>query len=159
MQFTSYFILNREHFSECFDQSALLLAPKKPRYKFMGALLLFGFYIMITTNLSVAVGLFFIGLAFVEFFSFKYRKAWWLTRQMWSKNSGNKINLSIDENAIKIESLYQTETLSWDKIKNIVETPTGVMLNLENGSQSYLSKSCLNEQVIDFIKSKLRKHD
>lgn len=157
MQFTNYFILNREHFSECFDQSALLLPPKKPRYKFMGALLLFGFLIMITTNQSVAVGLFFIALAFVEFFSFKHRKAWWLTRQMWSKNSGNKINLSIDDNAIQIDSLYQTETLSWDKIKSVVETPKGVMLNLENGKQSYLSKSCLNDEVINFIKVKLKR--
>jgi len=155
MQFSSNFILDREHFSECYDQSALINPPKKMRYQFIGMLLLVGFLIMIFTEQPVAVGLFFIGLAFVEFFSFKYRRAWWLSRQMWSKNSGNKITLNIDDDAIEIVSLYQNQTFNWTAIKEINETPLGVILKLENGAQSYLSKSSLSDEVINFMNAKL----
>ena len=152
MQFSNEFILDRAHFSECYEQSSLINPPKKLRYNFIGALLLFGFLIMIFTDQSVAVGLFFIGLAFVEFFSFKYRKAWWLSRQMWSKNSGNTITLSIDDTEIKIVSLYQKQSFAWTDIKKIIETPKGLILKLENNAQSYLSKSCLDDTVINFMK-------
>ncbi|MCP4325710.1 MAG: YcxB family protein [Psychromonas sp.] len=156
MQFSNQFILDRAHFTECFEQSELIATPKKMRYKFIASLLIFGFLVLIMTDQSVAVGLFFIGLAFLEFFSFKYRKAWWLSRQMWSKNSGNKITLNIDNNGIRIDSLYQKNSLLWSDIKEVIETPEGLMLKLENGGQSYLSKSSLNNEVINFIKSKLQ---
>ena len=155
MQFSSDFFLDREHFSECYDQSALITPPKKMRFQFIGALILVGFLIMMFTNQSVAVGLFFIGLAFVEYFSVKYAKAWWLSRQMWSKNSGNKITLSIDDNAIEIVSLYQNQTFPWNTIKEIIETPQGLILKLENGGQSYLSKSSLNSEVIEFMNAQI----
>ncbi|GLS91947.1 hypothetical protein GCM10007916_30170 [Psychromonas marina] len=154
MQFSSEFILDREHFSECYDQSAIINPPKKIRYNFIGALLAFGFIIMMFTDQSVAVGLFFIALAFVEYFSWKYAKAWWLSRQMWSKNSGNRITLTIDDEAIKIVSLYQNQTFLWREIKAIHETPLGIILKLENNGQSYLSKSSLDNEVIEFIKAK-----
>jgi len=155
MQFSSEFTLDREHFSECYDQSALITPPKKIRYQFISALLLVGFLIMILTEQPVAVGLFFIGLAFVEFFSFKYRRAWWLSRQMWSKNSGNTITLSIDDSAIKITSLYQNQTFNWNEINALIDTPEGIILKLENNTQSYLSKSSLNDEVLSFMNTKI----
>jgi len=155
MQFSSDFTLDREHFSECYDQSALVNPPKKMRYPFIGALLLVGFLIMMFSSQPVAVGLFFIGLAFVEFFSVKYRKAWWLSRQMWSKNSGNRITLSIDASAIKITSLYQNQCFNWTDITSCKETPKGVILHLNSGAQSYLSKSSLNAEVLHFIQQQL----
>ena len=155
MQFSSNFTLDREHFAECYDQSALINPPKKIRYQFIGALLVVGFLIMMFTEQPVAVGLFFIGLAFVEFFSFKYRKAWWLSRQMWSKNSGNTITLNIDDTGITIVSLYQNQRFDWKDINELIETPLGVILKLENNAQSYLSKSSLNDQVLSFMKAKL----
>jgi len=156
MQFSNHYILDREYFSECFEQSALQHPPKKQRYKFIGALLAFGFSIMTFTDQSVAVGFFFIGLAFLEYFSFKYRKPWWLTRQMWSKNAGNKINLHIDEQGIRIESLYQTQLFQWQNINQAIETPDGLIFKIQTGEQSYLSKATLNDAVIEFIKSKIK---
>lgn len=152
MQFSSEFILDREHFSECYDQSALISPPKNIRYNFIAALLAFGFIIMMFTDQSVAVGLFFIGLAFVEFFSWKYAKAWWISRQMWSKNSGNRITLSIHDEGIKIVSLYQNQDFTWNEVNTIHETPLGIILKLENSGQSYLSKSALSDESIEFIK-------
>lgn len=158
MQFSTDFILDREHFSECYDQSALITPPKKIRYQFIGALLLVGFLMMMFTEQSVAVGLFFISLAFVEFFSFQYRKAWWLSRQMWSKNSGNKITLLMDDSAIKITSIYQNQHFNWDEIKELIETPKGIILMLNNNAQSYLSKSSLSDEMVNFMKLKLDQH-
>ncbi|PKF63366.1 hypothetical protein CW745_00480 [Psychromonas sp. psych-6C06] len=154
MQFSSEFILDRAHFSECYEQSSLINPPKKCRYHFIGALLIFGFIIMIATDQSVAVGLFFIGLAFVEFFSFKYRKAWWLSRQMWSKNSGNTITLTIDDEAIKIISLYQNQSIVWSEVSEVIDTPLGIILKLKNNNQSYLSKKSLSGEALNFIKTK-----
>lgn len=150
----SKFVLNREHFEECFDQSLLLGEKPSPRYKLMTFLLFAGGAIIIFGNQQKTVGLFIISLSFVEYFSFRYRRAWWLMRQMWSKNSHNTVTLTISEQGIKTESLYHNSELLWDEIENRVETPKGIMLLLKNGAKNYLSKSSLDEQAIALIRLK-----
>jgi len=155
MLFQSTFVLNREHFEECFDQSLLLGEKPRPRYKLMAFLLFAGGAIIFLDNQQKTLGLFILCLSFVEYFSFRYRRAWWLMRQMWSKNSHNTVTLTISEQGVKIESLYNNHELLWDEIKNRVETPKGIMLLLKNGAKNYLSKSSLNEQAIALIKLKV----
>lgn len=155
MFFQSKFVLNRKHFEECFDQSLLVGKQATPRYKFIAFLLCAGSAIIIFSNQQKTIGFFIVALAFVEYFSFRYRRAWWIMRQMWSKNSHNTINLTINEQGVKIESLYNNNELPWDEIENSVETPKGIMLILKNGAKNYLSKSTLNEQAIAFIKLKV----
>jgi hypothetical protein len=155
MLFQSKFVLNREHFEECFDQSLLLGGKTSPRYKLMAFLLVAGSAIIIFSDQQKTVGLFVISLSFVEYFSFRYRRAWWLMRQMWSKNSHNTITLTVSEQGVKIESLYNNNELLWDEIKHRVETPKGIMLFLKSGAKNYLSKSSLNKQAITFIKVKV----
>jgi len=155
MLFQSKFVLNREHFEECFDQSLLLGVKATPRYKLMAFLVFTGGAIILLGEQQKTLGLFIISLSFVEYFSFRYRRAWWLMRQMWSKNSHNTISLTISEQGVKIESLYNNNELLWDEIKNRVETPKGIMLILKNGAKNYLSKSSLNEQAIALIKLKV----
>ncbi|WP_019613112.1 YcxB family protein [Psychromonas ossibalaenae] len=152
MQFESEFTLNRQHFEECFDQSLPFTKNKNPRYKFMAALLLGGLLIVIFIQGQKTLGFFLMALAGLEYFSFRYKRTWWLTRQMWSKNSGNTIKLTIDEQGVKINSLYNNTQLQWSEVAKVDETPKGLMLTLENGALNYLSKAVLNEQVSDFIK-------
>ncbi|MGB5445635.1 MAG: YcxB family protein [Psychromonas sp.] len=154
MFFQSEFVLNRAHFEECFDQSALLGKKTTPRYKFMAFLVIAGCLILIYGTEQKTLGFFLIALSFVEYFSFRYRRAWWLMRQMWSRNSDNRITLTIDDLGVKIESLYNNSQLRWDEVKKAVETPKGIMLFLNNGSTNYLSKATLDEQVITYIKVK-----
>ncbi|PKH03538.1 hypothetical protein CXF72_05700 [Psychromonas sp. MB-3u-54] len=155
MLFQSKFVLNREHFEECFDQSLLLGGKPTPRYKLMAFLVFAGGAIILFSDQQKTVGLFIVSLSFVEYFSFRYRRAWWLMRQMWSKNSHNTITLTISEQSIKTESLYNNNELLWDEVKHEVETPKGLMLFLKDGAKNYLSKSSLNEQAIAFIKLKV----
>ena len=155
MLFQSEFVLNREHFAECFEQSELLKEKRIPRYKFMAALVLAGLLIVIFAEQEKTLGFFLFALAFLEYFSFRYRQAWWLTRQMWSRNSNNTVTLNIDDKGVKIESLYNNNQLLWSEIDKLIETPKGLMLALKNGGQSYLSKASLDAKCIDFIKSQL----
>lgn len=155
MQLETHFILNRDHYSECFDQSMLLKAPKKPRLVFMAGLVAAGFFFLFFTEVQGLLAWFFFCIAVLEFFSFKYRKAWWLTRQMLSKNSGNKITLIFDDNGIENKSVYINNQLAWQSIDSFYETEVGFMLNLHQGTQQYLSKSCLDEQLQTFIHQKL----
>ncbi|ABM02535.1 conserved hypothetical protein [Psychromonas ingrahamii 37] len=155
MLFQSEFVLNREHFEECFDQSLLLGGKATPKYKLMAFLVFAGSAIIVFADQQKTVGLFIISLSFVEYFSFRYRRAWWLMRQMWSKNSHNTITLTISERGVKTESLYNNNELLWNEIKHGVETPKGLMLYLKSGAKNYLSKSSLNKQAIAFIKLKV----
>lgn len=152
MLFQSEFVLNREHFAECFDQSELLKDKRTPRYKFMAGLVIVGVLVLVFAQQQKTLGFFLIALAFLEYFSFRYRRAWWLTRQMWSRNSNNTITLNIDDKGVKIESLYNNNQLLWSDVKQVIDTPEGLMLTLNNGGQNYLSKATLNEKCIEFIK-------
>ncbi|HEY5716381.1 MAG TPA: YcxB family protein [Psychromonas sp.] len=154
MFFQSKFVLSREHFEECFDQSSLLGKKNAPRYKLLVFLVVAGCLIIILTPQQKTVALFLIALSFVEYFSFRYRRAWWLMRQMWSRNSHNTVTLTINDQGVKIESLYNNNQLLWDEIKNRVETPKGILLFLKNGGKNYISKAALDEKAIAFIKLK-----
>ncbi len=154
MFFQSKFVLNREHFEECFDQSALLGEKTAPRYKFMAFLVIGGCLILVFAPLQKTLGFFLIALSFVEYFSFRYRRAWWLMRQMWSRNSHNTITLTINDQGVKTTSLYNNSELLWTEIKAMIETPKGIMLLLNNGKKNYLSKAALDKQAVAYIKSK-----
>ncbi|MEJ6123326.1 YcxB family protein [Vibrio sp. 2-Bac 85] len=155
MQFETHFILDRAHYGECFDQSMLLKGPQKPRLVFMAGLILAGLFFLFATEVQGLLAWFFFGIAVLEYFSFKYRRSWWLMRQMMSKNAGNKITLIFDEQGIENKSVYINNQLSWQSINSFCETDVGFMLNLEQGGQQYLSKSCLDAPIQDYIEKQL----
>lgn len=151
MPFETHFFLNRDHYAECWDQSQLLNGAKKPRIAFIIGAVLTGLFFLFFTNVQGLLAWFFFAIAVLEYVSFKYRRPWWLMRQMMSKNAGNKITLIFDEQGIENKSVYINTQLSWDSIKSFQETDTGFMLNLHQGGQQYLSKSCLDEQLQAYI--------
>lgn len=155
MHFETHFILNREHYAECFDQSILINGRQKPRLVFMAGLILTGLFFLFFTDVQGLLAWFFFGVAILEFFSFKYRRSWWLMRQMMSKNAGNKITLIFDDQGIENKSVYINSQLAWESIRSFHETEAGFLLNLSQGGQQYLSKSCLNEPLQTYLLSKL----
>ena len=155
MHFETHFILNREHYGECFDQSSLLKGPQKPRLAFIAGSILTGLFFLFFTNVQGLLAWFFFGIAVLEYFSFKYRRSWWLMRQMMSKNAGNKITLIFDELGIENKSVYINSQLAWQSIQSFQETETGFMLNLTQGGQQYLSKSCLDEPLQTYVVKQL----
>lgn len=160
MEFKNSFVLSKAHYSECFDESARLnesLTGKKasPRYPFMVILTLVGFFIITFIEHDKLFGFFFIGLAFLEFFSFKYKKSWWLTRQMWSKNSNNTISLLFDESAINIDSLNIKLKIKWNEIDHVDETALGYTLQLKDKKRHYVSKLTLLPEMDSLLQSKV----
>ena len=160
MEYRNSFVLNKAHFSECFDESARLnesLTGKKKglRYFFMSILTVVGFFIITFSAQDKLFGFFFIGLSFLEFFSFKYKKSWWLTRQMWSKNSGNTISLLFDSIGIKIDSLNIKLKIDWDEIDHVDETPLGYALQLKDKKTHYVSKLTLSPEMDSLLQTKV----
>lgn len=156
MHFESEFILNREHLEECYDQSFPFSKHQTPRYKIIILLVITGALVVFFTVQQNHLAFFLWALALVEYISFRYRKAWWLTRQVWSKNSGNTIKLIIDDSGITTQSLYINNQLSWCDISRINETEKGLMLTLKNGGSNYLSIKTLDEPTITFIKNQVQ---
>ena len=155
MHFESEFVLNRQHLEECYDQSLPFTKQKTPRYKFMALLVVCAGAILLFTTQQDILAYFLLALAILEWFSFRYRRAWWLTRQMWSRNSGNTIRLTIDDKGIKTTSLYNNSQLLWGDISKVEVTNKGLMLTLVNGGFNYLANENLDETVISFIKAQV----
>lgn len=152
MHFESEFVLNREHLEECYDQSLPFSKNRTPRFKFITLLVAAAVLILLFGEQQDMLAYFLIALALVEFMSFRYRRAWWLTRQVWSRNSGNTIKLIIDDAGITTQSLYNNSQLLWSDLAEVSETEKGVMLVLKNGTTHYLSKKNITTEVVDFIK-------
>ena len=155
MQFESKFTLNRAHLAECYDQSVALSKKTHPRYLLMAGLLIAAIVLFILGHHLNHIAFFLIGLAVLEFMSFKYRRAWWLTRQLWSKNSGNTVTLTINPKGIQTKSLYINNQLLWRDVKKMDSTEQGIILTLNNGSSNYLSKNCISQEAIYFIKAQV----
>ena len=159
MQYKNNFILDRAHFYECYDQSQLLKEAKenkvaKPRYIFITVLVSIGLAILTFFKEDNMLGVFFIVLAILEFFSFKYKKSWWLTRQMWSKNANNTITLYMDDERLEFDSLYVKNALKWDEIERVQESPDGYTIYTKKGAISYLSKNSLLPEMDALINKK-----
>ena len=161
MKFTNSFVLNKAHLSECFDESqhlnALLTGKvQRPRYLFMAVLTLIGIFFFTFVENNKILGFFIIGLAFLEYCNFKYKKSWWLTREMWSKNSNNTITLLFDDLSIKMESLNRKLKINWDEIDYADETTKGYILQLKNKNKHYLSKLTLLAEMDSLLNNKVR---
>lgn len=152
MHFESEFILNRQHLEECYDQSLPFTKNRTPRLKLMTFLVIAAVLILLLGEQHNILAFFLLALALLEQISFRYRRAWWLTRQVWSRNSGNTIKLIIDDKGIETQSLYNNAQLLWSDVSKVDDTEKGLMLTLKNGGFNYLSKSNLNDLVIGFIK-------
>ena len=158
MHFESEFILDRRHLEECYDQSLPFSKNRTPRFKLMTLLIVAGVFLLLLGEQQNHLAFFLLALAFIEYISFRYRRAWWLTRQVWSRNSGNTITLIIDDKGIETQSLYNNSQLLWADIIKVDDTEKGLMLTLKNGGFNYLSKTNLNDQVIEFIKLQIINH-
>jgi len=156
MHFKSEFILDRQHLEECYDQSHPFSKHQTPRIKIIILLVISSILLFIYADQQDLLAFFLLGLATVEYLSFHYRRGWWLTRQVWSKNSGNTITLTINDNGITTHSIYINSQLTWNDISSVNETDKGLLLTLKNSGSNYLSKAHLNDQVINFIKMQIK---
>lgn len=150
-RYTTQFILDKPYYSECFEQSvsverSLKLYTKASIFIGIGTMLLM-------TGANNYASWFIIGLGVLEALSVKFKRPWWLLRQMWSRAAGNEVELTIDENGIATKSAYVDTVILWTDIYRLKETEQGFLFTLERG-QSYLSKRYLNQGACEYIRSK-----
>ncbi|WP_285164626.1 YcxB family protein [Shewanella goraebulensis] len=150
--FSKEYILDKSHFAETFDQSVVISHSPK-RYVKAAVFIVAGF-LMTQTDVTPYLAYFFIGLGAVEGLQVRFNRAWWLMRQLISKSANNPVTITINEQGIHSKSAYIDHLLKWTEIYRGQETEQGFLLTTEK-LKHYVSKRCLNEAAIEFIKLKV----
>ncbi|ALS97590.1 YcxB family protein [Lacimicrobium alkaliphilum] len=150
--YTTTYVLDRSHFSETFDESASLKTGIRAYIKALG-LATAGMAVLWLTPFTAYLAWFLVGLGVVEGLNVRFKKSWWLARQMLSRAANNEMTLIIDEQGIHTKSVYVDNTLAWADINDIQPTGRG-WLFYQGKARFYLSNRCLSEEAIAFIRSK-----
>ncbi len=150
--YSTQFILDKPYYSECFDESVNQEVSIKTYSKAI-IFVVIGLALLLT-NVNNYASWFIISLGILEALSIKFKRPWWLWRQMLSRVAGNPVTLTINEQGIKTQSDYINASIAWNQIYSLKETQKGFLIRLEK-SQSYLSKGNLNEVAIIFIRNKI----
>jgi hypothetical protein len=155
--FHTQFTLSREYLAECFDQS--LPHGKSAKANYLFAILSFsgGAALLFYTDQPKVVGTLLIALAVLELIHIRFRRAWWLTRQVWSKSANTEVKLRIDGETIQTQNPYTKTSLLWADIERVVETDLGLILVVKTGGQQYLSKALFSDEMISSIISRCQK--
>jgi hypothetical protein len=146
--YNTQFTLSRDYLAECFDQSLPYGKNAKPNFLFSALLLASGAGALVFTEQPKFVGIMLIALAILELIHIRFRRAWWLTRQMWGKSSDSEVKLTIDEDGIRTQNPYTQTTLLWADIERLIETDLGIIFVAKYGGQQYLSKSLFSAELI-----------
>ena len=148
--FTTEYTLDKTFFAECFDQTSQPATFPKAYYKGM-LFLIFGVVLVKFELLpSGYVGWFFIVLSIIEALSVYFKRTWWLWRQTLSTSSGGKVQLKINSDGMSYKSGKNTRNITWNDIDQLEQSDLGFILHIGKQRQ-YVSKSCLNDEVIDFM--------
>ncbi|MGJ8679440.1 YcxB family protein [Paraglaciecola sp.] len=147
--YTTTYTLDKGHFSETFDESIVVNNSKKVYLTsvglgFVGALLL------LFTPLDPYVSWFVIALGVLEALSIRFRKPWWLARQMLSKAANTDLTLNIDEQGVSTSSYSVKSKINWSDLTKIEETKQGWLL-YQGERKSYLSNRILSEEAKEYV--------
>ncbi|EDP60721.1 YcxB family protein [Vibrio sp. AND4] len=150
-EFTTEYTLDKPFFAECYNQTSQPV--KFPHAYLKGILFLIFGVILLEFELlpNGYVGWFFIVLSVIEAFAVYCRRTWWLWRQSISSSRGSKVAFQVGANGVSYKSANIDRSITWSEIDELEETDLGFILHLGKQRQ-YISKSCLNEQAIEFMK-------
>ena len=146
--FSTQFTLSRDYLAECFDQSLPYGKNAKPNFLFPGLLLASGAGLLVFTDQPKFLGIMLFALAVLELIQIRFRRTWWLARQMWGRSAGSVVKLTIDDDGIRTQNPYTQTTLLWTDVERVIETDLGLILAAKNGGQQYLSKSLFSVELI-----------
>ncbi|WP_394241545.1 YcxB family protein [Vibrio astriarenae] len=148
--FTTEYTLDKAFFTECYDQTS---QPRTfPKSYLKGILfLLFGVVLLEFELLPNGyVGWFFVVLSVVEAASVYFARGWWLWRRTISSSCGSKVQLQVNSEGVCYTSGKNSNVITWSKISQVEQTNLGLILHIGKQRQ-YVSKSCLNDEAIDYI--------
>ncbi|MFT5692117.1 MAG: hypothetical protein ACI92E_001448 [Oceanicoccus sp.] len=147
--YSTTYVLDKSHFSETFDESITVNKAKSVYFKSIGLTLL-GVAILLFTEINAYAACFIVGLGVLEALSIRFRKSWWLTRQMISKAANTELTLTIDEKGVSSKSFYVESRFLWSEIRKIEQTAQGWLLH-HAGGKNYLSGRSLSETAKEFL--------
>lgn len=151
LPFNTQFTLSRDYLAECFDQSLPYGKNAKPNYMFPVLLFTAGTGLLFFTDQPKVLGFILIALAALELFHIRFRRAWWLARQMWGRSADSVVKLTVDVDGIETKNPYTQTSLLWVDIARVIETDLGLILVTKSGGQQYLSKSLFSAELISKI--------
>ncbi|MBE0362828.1 hypothetical protein PULV_a0407 [Pseudoalteromonas ulvae UL12] len=156
MSFNFSFVLDKTYFTECFEQSEIInLAPKR-KLIFACFVFVIGFLLNTISETSKFSAYLLMGIGVLELIAFYYRKPWWVTRQMWSRSANVTVTLIIDEEKIATQSIHHQLSVKWADLTDLIDTPLGLILVTNNQGRHYLSKKCMNDEALAFIRSAIK---
>ncbi|WP_406608699.1 YcxB family protein [Agarivorans sp. JK6] len=146
--FKTQFTLSRQYLAECFDQTSPFEKKSAIKKWFPALLLLVGLALLMFTEQPKVAGSMLIGLAVLELIHIRFKRAWWLTRQMWGRSANSEIKLSINNEGIETQNPYTKTSQAWDNVETVIETELGIILVAKTGGRQYLSKSLFPEELV-----------
>ncbi len=150
-EYSTTYVLDKSHFSETFDESVTLEPGLRP-YTKAAVFVLLGTALLVS-EFNGYLAWFFVAIGVLEALSVRFKKPWWLARQMLSRAANSKLTLKIDEGGVSSKSFYVDSRLAWQDITRIEETTRGWLLYQGKG-RVYVSKRCLSAVANDFIRAK-----
>ena len=146
--FITQFTLSRDYLAECFDQSLPHGKNARPNYLFPALLFAAGVGLLFFTAQPGIAGWMLIALAALELIHIRFRRSWWLTRQMWGKSADTVVKLTIDIEGIHTQNHNTHTSVLWADIERVIETELGLILVAKSGGQQYLSKSLFSAELV-----------
>lgn len=147
------FKLSREYLAECFDETQPFAKKQKNKFAFPLIAGIAGLGILIMSESSKTPGAILLALAALELIHMKYRRTWWLWRQLWGKTANGMVQLELNEQGIQTSSMGNKTMLTWEQIDERIETNSGFILVEQSGQQHYLSKSVFTEEMVQYLTS------
>lgn len=150
--YSTTYVLDKSHFSETFDES-YVQGNEKSAYLKSLFFIVPGVLLLLFSDLSPYAAWFLIALGIIEALSVKFRKPWWLARQMISKAANDTLTLVIDDQGVASHSINVNSKLLWKDINRVEKTRLGWLLYQGTG-KTYLSNRCLNDETRQFLTEK-----
>ncbi|WP_372834440.1 YcxB family protein [Pontibacterium sp.] len=148
---SSHYILNREYFTECFDQSVDTTVSLK-KYR-LAILLIIMSAVLFTVEAEPHIAWFLLALGAVELLSIRYKRSWWVARQMLSRRANSRVNVRIDEQGIYTDSKHHQQSILWDDIAELKTTEKGFIV-IHKGGTNYLSRTGLDKDFLARLNDK-----
>ena len=152
LDYQTTFILDKSHFNECYEESVQTATFARLYGKGL-ALLIVGTSLVLFSELNPYAAWFIFSLGVLELISTRYKKAWWVARQMLSKVAKAEVTLKMNADYIHISSFYNDNKMLFNDIEQIVPTANGWLIT-HNSVRHYIANRCLSEPAIAFLQSK-----
>jgi len=140
------FILDKDHFNECYSQSVVHDNSIKAYFKAI-ILSVFGIILVMFSDVNPYAAWFVFALGILEAVSIYYRQPWWVTRQLLSKAAKGEVTLIIDDKGVATNSFYVKSMVLWENITGFKKTDLGWIISHELGN-NYISDSCLSPEAL-----------